>query len=212
MGLHGRAWGVRFLLGRGAVRLVFAGFAAGSFVSCAVGVRVGLRPAPFGVLGGRCALGCLVCRVFFRARRSSPWSCSRGLSPCALVRPRGGGALGGLRVFRWARGCRLRACLRACAPRFCRFRSFQLRAPLAGVCFVGCPWVGWVVWVLPLLLAFCVLPGVCSCVCFLVVVGAWVCGWCFALRRLGWCLFPRCLTGGDWRPRSSRVVAVSDVV
>ena len=43
------------------VRLVFAGFAAGSFVSCAVGVRVGLRPAPFGVLGGRCALGCLVC-------------------------------------------------------------------------------------------------------------------------------------------------------
>ena len=42
----------------------------------------------------------------------------------------------GLRVFRWARGCRLRACLRACAPRFCRFRSFQLRAPLAGVCFV----------------------------------------------------------------------------
>ena len=39
LGLHGRAWGVRFLLGRGAVRLVFAGFAAGSFVSCAVGVK-----------------------------------------------------------------------------------------------------------------------------------------------------------------------------
>ena len=27
-------------------------------------VGVGLRPAPFGVLGGRCALGCLVCRVY----------------------------------------------------------------------------------------------------------------------------------------------------